>query len=316
MYAPWYITNASGDPFKATADLYGRLTFIPAPGVTTGIPFIFLNDVETGDLYRLNLLDNGKLEPSPSNATVFGNKSFPTTDPNGGTWLNQMVNGRLITVGLTPDPIPSYPPSSCPAPWYLGDQNGVTRKLVLDSLGRLSAIPSPNSTPVLPFALLTDVVTGNIWKIVISGTGAIIATVVNVDVQGSRWIAVEGPTGDVALMEIYDSGLQTVPVIPRTDIQDPVEGVIYDPPEYLAKYTQPGGPNTQTFPLQPTGEMIALWAFGCSHFSNHIYVTSGTVNCQRAALLQCPQCSFLQRIIIPYEAIEDSNNEAYEYLFP
>lgn len=316
MYAPWFITNAEGTVFKVTADVYGRITLVPSPGATPALPFIFLSDTITGQLYQLNLVDPGVLVPSPSTLAVTGSVFFPSTDPNGGTWWNQIINGRLESTKINPPTPVVYPPSSCPAPWYLEDQNGLVWKLVLDSFGRISPVESPGSTPALPFALLTDAVTKQTWQIVISASGALIATVVNVKARGSKWIAAEGPTGNVSLIEINNSVLQSVPVTQRTDIQVPVVGEIYNPEDYRPPFTQPGGIGTETFPTESTGELIALWAFGCGHFSNHIMVASGTVACQTAALLQCPLCDFLQRIIVPYSAIEDSNNEAYAYLFP
>lgn len=316
MYAPWYLADAAGDVFKVTADIYGRLDLIPSPGASPALPFIFLSDTITGQLYQLKLDDSGKLVPTPSSFAVAGDKFFPSSDPNGGTWLNQMNNGRLQSTAVNP-PVPVvYPPASCPVPWYFADQNGTTWKLVLDGFGRIAPVESPGSTPALPFALLIDSVTQKTWQIVISSSGALLATVLNLAVRGNQFIAAEGPTGNVSLIEINNSVLQSVPVVQRTDLQVPILGEIYNPEDYRPRFSQPGGVGTFTLPAESTGELIALWSFGCGHFSNHIMVTSGTSACQQAALLQCPLCDFLQRIIIPYSAVFDSNNEAYAYLFP
>jgi hypothetical protein len=72
-------------------------------------------------------------------------------------------------------------------------------------------------------------------------------------------------------------------------------------------WTQPGGPGTQVFPAQPQGEHAALYALICAHWINclEVFEQYDPVTKQQAAILCCPMCSTVQRIIIPYANYEN-----------
>ena len=67
-------------------------------------------------------------------------------------------------------------------------------------------------------------------------------------------------------------------------------------------YTQPGGPGTQVFPQQSLGEKSAPYSFGCGHFFNlpAIWEQYDPATKQQAAIIACPICGYVQRIIEPY----------------
>jgi hypothetical protein len=315
-YAPWYIKNANGAVFKMTADVYGRIVLVPSPSGSPALPFVFLTDTVTGQLWQLNLLNSGQITITASDADVTGNVYIPIGDPNQNSWWIRVNNSVLQTTEIVQCPPPIYPPSSCPAPWFLEDAAENVWQIGADARGRITLTASPGSTPALPFIFLEDQVTRRLWQLVALASGQLQATVSSAKVRGSKQVPIEDVNGQTWIIVINNSNLQTIRVQERTDIQVPEQGVIYNPPDYLPPYTQPNGPNTETFPSMATGELIALFALGCSHFVNNLYVTSGTANCQTACLILCPRCSFLQRIIVPYSAVFDSNNEAYAYLFP
>lgn len=86
-------------------------------------------------------------------------------------------------------------------------------------------------------------------------------------------------------------------------------GVIYNPEDasYRPRFTQPGGPGTVVLPQQQPGEQIGLFVFGCGHWFNNMMVRETTYNWQAAAFLQCPVCDYLQRIVVPYSAIQNND---------
>lgn len=79
-------------------------------------------------------------------------------------------------------------------------------------------------------------------------------------------------------------------------------------------WNQPGGPGTPVFPQQAFGEQVALFVFGCGHWSNHFDVRDNNFNppsfdvnfTERSAFMCCPLCSYIQRIVTPYDEIYDS----------
>lgn len=88
-------------------------------------------------------------------------------------------------------------------------------------------------------------------------------------------------------------------------------------------WSQPGGPNTQVLPQQKIGvnytdypvvgqiwaENSGLWVFGCGHWANlpAIFMDYDNMLESSAAVVCCPLCSFLQRLIEPFPEIFDPN---------
>lgn len=72
---------------------------------------------------------------------------------------------------------------------------------------------------------------------------------------------------------------------------------------------QPGGPGTPiTSPLQTDGEKLGLWVAGCQHWFNHWDVHSSQIGGVQTALICCPICLYVQRLISPYSAIHTDQN--------
>jgi hypothetical protein len=68
----------------------------------------------------------------------------------------------------------------------------------------------------------------------------------------------------------------------------------------LPVWTQPGGPGTLVFPQQELGQQVALFSFACGHWSNHInVVVEQSDPGVQSALLVCPLCSYVFRIMTP-----------------
>lgn len=68
------------------------------------------------------------------------------------------------------------------------------------------------------------------------------------------------------------------------------------------------------FPQQMLGEQVALFVSGCGHWFNHWDVRDNDFNppsfdvnfTERSAFMCCPLCSYIQRIVTPYDEIYDS----------
>lgn len=107
-------------------------------------------------------------------------------------------------------------------------------------------------------------------------------------------------------------------------------GTLYIPRYNNIAWTQPLGPGTTVYPQQNNGAFAnypipgltfveagcSLWLFGCGHGADVIKVfrdydaSTGT----SAAVCCCPMCSYLSRIIEPYEMWTDSTQ--YPILIP
>ena len=90
----------------------------------------------------------------------------------------------------------------------------------------------------------------------------------------------------------------------------PAIGSLYTPAEpgnLPPTYTQPGGVGTPVFPQQPLGERSAQYSFGCSHFFNipRIWQVYDPDTEEQAALICCPLCGYIQRIIEPYSEFDN-----------
>lgn len=83
---------------------------------------------------------------------------------------------------------------------------------------------------------------------------------------------------------------------------DPVVGQLMGVYEAFPTPSQPGGAGTAvTAPTQAVGNETGLFQPGCGHKITRYEVRKHLVGCQLSALLVCPLCSYLQRIITPYE---------------
>lgn len=82
------------------------------------------------------------------------------------------------------------------------------------------------------------------------------------------------------------------------------------PEGFLPPAKQPNGPGTPvTDPVQSTGEILGQFGSGCGHSFNSWEIASAAISGVRVAVIRCPLCQYVQRIISPYDAIYDPANE-------
>jgi hypothetical protein len=94
-------------------------------------------------------------------------------------------------------------------------------------------------------------------------------------------------------------------------------GSIYSPDFHGIPWSQPGGTGTQVFPQQQINvpwknypvagqffsENTGLWTAGCGHWFDYpaIFRDFDSATSMSAAVVCCPLCTFLIRLIEPYE---------------
>jgi len=72
---------------------------------------------------------------------------------------------------------------------------------------------------------------------------------------------------------------------------------------------QPGGIGTPvTMPVQTQGENLGLWVAGCGHWFTNWDIFSAQISGQTSALICCPVCYYIQRVITPYSLIHTDAN--------
>jgi hypothetical protein len=88
---------------------------------------------------------------------------------------------------------------------------------------------------------------------------------------------------------------------------DPFVGGLFPPDKEYPAAKQPGGPGTiVTDPIQSDGEKIGLFVAGCGHFFNSWMIQKIAVSGTASAVIGCPVCGYCQRIITPYDLINDN----------
>ena len=203
----------------------------------------------------------------------------------------------------------------CSALYYLIDELGGIWNLNVTNSGivQVTATVLPLTTPVA-FITLQDRAIASNWQITVRSDGFLVINAVPpVSPPGQQpplWLGLLSPNSTLFRLQIVNSVLQAQKQPPVTG-PIPVVGTIYNPDSkpFSPKFTQPGGPGTATFPQQDPGEMLGLFVFGCGHWMNNFDVISATVNCDQVAVIRCPLCYFVQRIINPYSDIHSFQNE-------
>lgn len=98
-------------------------------------------------------------------------------------------------------------------------------------------------------------------------------------------------------------------------------GSLYIPNYNNTPWSQPGGVGTTVFPQEKLGvtweeypvpgqtwfEGGMLWSFGCGHWADFpvIFKDYDSNTSMSAAVICCPLCSYLNRLIEPYEEISN-----------
>lgn len=99
---------------------------------------------------------------------------------------------------------------------------------------------------------------------------------------------------------------------------DPVLGQLFnaDEKDYYPTLFQPGGPGTPVFinkagtlNQETIGEMNAVFSCGCGAMFNNPEIVFTTLACSQAALVCCPICRFISRIIQPASLVYQFPND-------
>jgi hypothetical protein len=199
----------------------------------------------------------------------------------------------------------------CQSPYFLIDEIGGFWNLLVAPSGLIQINPtlSPANAPVTAI-LLHDSVTNQSWRLTVLSVGNLMVTAAVINPTPPTLLflrSVDGAPWDIFIA----SGLLSTKVAVVIPTPTPVVGRIYNPDTaaYLPPFTQPGGPGTATFPQQDPGQMIGLFVAGCGHWFNNWDVISATVACDQVAVMRCPLCQYVQRIIDPYNDIYSFQNE-------
>lgn len=178
--------------------------------------------------------------------------------------------------------------------------------LTIDDNGVATATQS--TTPTADF-FLADLGNYSGWKITINSSGQIQADQVAKANYPSRAQLVSA-SGYVYYIAILSSGILVI--ISGDNAPPVVTGQLF-PPRTGAypPAVQPGGPGTPvTAPVQTTNE-LGLWFAGCGHSFNHWMVsfTSWAGVCGNSALMACPLCGYVQRILTPASLVYAPEND-------
>jgi hypothetical protein len=186
---------------------------------------------------------------------------------------------------------------------YINRADGTFYQLSATSAGQLQAsfVGVGQCTPLLMQERSSPATTYEL-KITLGGQ---IGTFLQPGVQGVGaahvWLDTEDPT-QFKFLQIVGGRLVSVtdqPFLPTI-----VLGQLYRNDGTTPQAQQPGGPGTPvTMPLETQGEMIGMWMAGCGHFFNVFSVYSAQIQGVTSALVCCPMCLYVQRIIQPYSAI-------------
>jgi hypothetical protein len=102
-------------------------------------------------------------------------------------------------------------------------------------------------------------------------------------------------------------------------MNDWIPGTLYDPHWNNVHWTQPSGPYTKVLPVtqvqaqsnllttEPFSELTGVFIFPCGHSVNMVQVFQDYdyINETSVALIACPTCSCISRVVEPYSAIQN-----------
>lgn len=162
------------------------------------------------------------------------------------------------------------------------------------------------AAPVPPFLIAEYRTPSTVYElkyIVGAGLGLFFSSGTNVPLQ----VALDTPDKkDAFLLQVVQGSLQLLAgnlgIVFGVGMLLPGDGSYPKP-------IQPGGPGTPvTMPQQTQGEMLGLWVAGCGHWFNNYDIRTAEICGTPSALVCCPLCLYIQRIITPYLAIYSDAN--------
>lgn len=205
-------------------------------------------------------------------------------------------------------------------PTYLVDSNGDVW-LVSASNGGMSPLltKTPGASPVFTSVFLNDRGVSKTWKLtVIPVTGGVELHIDQVAYVSSSppQLLVNSPDGNLWGIQFTAGVLQIAVGATSCQPDFPRVGCLFNydlaagPNGQYKVFSQPSGIGGQVFPQQTTGEILGLWIMPfCNHSVNNPEVTSAAVGGIQSAIIRCPLCGCVARILTPYSDIFLPSNE-------
>lgn len=167
--------------------------------------------------------------------------------------------------------------------------------------------------------ILTDILgQQNCFQITVTPLGVLQTTkLAQFNPSAVQRLALEDSGNGNWYMQITANGiLQT---LPANDVSNLQIGQLFPSDDTGPVCFQPGGIGTPvTMPVQTPGEHSGQWILPCSHSVNMFMVQSANIGCVAgpSALLTCPICGYIFRVIAPFSAIYGNSNSANAILMP
>jgi hypothetical protein len=189
---------------------------------------------------------------------------------------------------------------SCQSSVSINDVNGKNFGMSATDDGKLVA----TSTGLLnmPDLFIQDVV-GVKWKMFLNANGQLVSTRIGF-AAAPTFIHIASP--DNFQFHLIITTLGRIQLLSTSSPEVVTFGELLPPDDIVPKYSQPGGTGNPVFPQQQQGELIGMWFAGCGHSFNNYMVTFRSIGCGPSALLQCPLCSWVQRVWTPASLIYDN----------
>ena len=191
---------------------------------------------------------------------------------------------------------------SCQTAISINDVNGINYAFSANDDGTLVATATLLTN--MPDLFLQDAMVRR-WKLFLNASGQLVSLLVDVVPAPQQVLLISQSNLDYFLQITTDGLIQLFGGNPPNVV---LVGQIFKPDDAYPTFAQPGGIGTPTFPQQQVGELIGMWFAGCGHSFNHWMILCISLGCGQSALIECPICSYIQRIITPYSLIQD--NEA------
>jgi hypothetical protein len=283
--ALWRVAIANTGQINATpltAGQSGTYSLIDTPG----------NSV----YWRINIDVNGRVycTQGPATQPLLGAILFRS--PNGHYFeLRVLVDGRLYTVVAAYNDTPVA--DGCGLSYALRDSFGRGWKMDLDPTLqiRLTYI-SDNYGQTLVLRANDDAPVA--YRIDVSLAGMLQVWSATYNESLPKEIGLSGGVSQRCNLIVDASGLLYTVFVGQTP--QPVIGQLLPQEEGYPPAFQPGGTGTPVImPAQTVGEKRGRWFLGCGHSVNAMDIRFQSVACTPSALLCCPYCLYLQRIVTP-----------------
>lgn len=199
---------------------------------------------------------------------------------------------------------------SCETTFNLNDANGVTWAVGILDNGALTTTALAAHVDA-EARIVADSSSGtSYWQLGVDTLGRLTATKV-LTPTGRQFISLRSANSTLFYLMVLNTLGNLATFNTNSMITDPVVGQLFnsDLVAFLNAAKQPNGVGTPvTDPTQAFGERIGKWFPGCGHSFNNWDIASCAVGCTTAALIRCPMCGYVQRILVPYSLIHADAN--------